>query len=132
MDRKWRFNKAGYETVLSVMDFRDRIPPCPEGQNTLVTSTDLYAMYTWLHIERKEWELRWSEEANLYYFLVTWQDIVKETKKKEEEKAANADKNEVGLTVPAAAVEGTLLAFHCSKQNKLTQKSIHSCNTGRR
>ena len=29
----------------------------------------MYAVYTVLHIERKKWEVRWSEDGEFYFFV---------------------------------------------------------------
>jgi hypothetical protein len=69
MDRKWRTNPWAHDTILSFPEFRAQMPTGPEGKYYLASDTDLYATYTVLVIEAKEWELRWSQHAGLYYFL---------------------------------------------------------------
>lgn len=69
MDRKWRTNKSAIKTVLSFPDFSKLITPW-KIEYTLASLTDLYAIYVVLHIESKEWEIKWSEEGSFYYFLV--------------------------------------------------------------
>jgi len=69
MDRKWRTNRSALDTVLSFPQFTQLAQPWRHGY-TLATLTDLYAVYTVLHIESKEWSLQWSEEGQFYYFLV--------------------------------------------------------------
>lgn len=68
MDRKWRTNRAAIDSQLSYPDFVTRLPE-RDAEYTLADATELYAVYTVLHIEKKEWELRWSSSAGLYYFL---------------------------------------------------------------
>jgi hypothetical protein len=68
MDRKWRLNRNAINTVLSFPAFCDTITPLKEGY-ALASLTDLYAVYTVLHIESKEWEVRWSPEGEFYYFI---------------------------------------------------------------
>ena len=68
MDRKWRTNRGAHDTVLSYPAFRDLAQPWRQDY-TLASLTDLYAVYTVLHIENKEWTLAWSEEAQFYYFV---------------------------------------------------------------
>lgn len=68
MDRKWRTNRRALDTVLSYPAFRDLVTPWKNTYN-LSTLTDLYSVYTVLHIESKEWEVRWCEEGQFYYFL---------------------------------------------------------------
>ena len=68
MDRKWRTNRAAINTVLSFPAFRDLVTPLEPTYN-LATITDLYSVYTVLHIENKQWEVQWSPEGQLYYFL---------------------------------------------------------------
>lgn len=68
MDRKWRTNRGAINTVQSVQDFEAAMPPA-DAAYTLASTTDLYAVYTVLHIECKESELRWSPQGSFYYFL---------------------------------------------------------------
>jgi len=77
MDRKWRLNRGSHETVESPVDFKrkyidvlDRAQaPDDASERTLQRLVDVYALYTVLHIERREWTLRWSEKHGLYYFI---------------------------------------------------------------
>ena len=68
MDRKWRLNRGAINTVLSFPAFCKLVEPLQESYK-LATLTDLYAVYTVLHIESKEWEVRWSSEGEFYYFI---------------------------------------------------------------
>ena len=68
MDRKWRTNRSAIDTVLSFPDFVRQVGPWKEGYK-VASLTDLYAVYTVLHIEDKEWEIKWSESAQIYYFI---------------------------------------------------------------
>jgi hypothetical protein len=72
MQRKWRTNRGALDTVVSYPDFRASIPP-RDAKYDLSDPTDLYAVYTVLHIENKTAELRWSPHGRFYYFLVQWQ-----------------------------------------------------------
>ena len=66
MDRKWRLNRGSHETVESPVDFKrkyidvlDRVQaPDDASERTLQRLVDVYALYTVLHIERREWTLR--------------------------------------------------------------------------
>ena len=68
MDRKWRTNRSALDTVQSFPDFQAAMPAC-DCSYTLATATDLYAVYTVLHIEGKTSELRWSSQGRFYYFI---------------------------------------------------------------
>ena len=70
MDRKWRTNRNAINTVLSFPAFCEQSKPWRESYK-LASLTDLYAVYVVLHIENKEWELRWSPEGEFYYFIAT-------------------------------------------------------------
>lgn len=72
MNRKWRTNRGALDTVLAYPVFRQSIPP-RDADYTLSNPTDLYAVYTVLHIESKQAELRWSSHGRFYYFLVQWE-----------------------------------------------------------
>lgn len=76
MDRKWRLNRGAIQTVRSYDEFSASIPPAPRGEAeyTLSSTSDLYAVYTVLHIEIKQSELRWSDSGRFYYFLANWQE----------------------------------------------------------
>ncbi|PRW45540.1 hypothetical protein C2E21_5954 [Chlorella sorokiniana] len=71
MNRKWRTNPGAIDTVASYPAFRASIPP-RDSEYDLSTATDLYAVYTVLHIESKQAELRWSPHGRFYYFLAQW------------------------------------------------------------
>lgn len=73
MQRKWRTNRAALDTVQPYPDFRAAIPSRGDAKYELADPTDLYAVYTVLHIESKAAELRWSPHAVLYYYLVQWE-----------------------------------------------------------
>ena len=68
MDRKWRTNRRALDTVLSYPAFRELVTPWKDNYK-LATLTDLYSVYTVLHIESKEWEMGWCEEGQFYYFI---------------------------------------------------------------
>ena len=68
MDRKWRTNRSAIDTVLSFPAFKELFSPWQESYK-LASLTDLYSVYTVLHIESKDWEVAWSNEGQLYYFL---------------------------------------------------------------
>ena len=72
MQRKWRTNRWALDTVLAHPVFRESIPP-RDAEYTLADPTDLYAVYTVLHIENKQSELRWSPHGRFYYFLAQWE-----------------------------------------------------------
>lgn len=70
MDRKWRTNRQAFNDVLSLLEFKTFLREAG-GDPSLMNSsslTDLYAVYTVLHIEGASWELHWSPEHNLHYF----------------------------------------------------------------
>ena len=69
MDRKWRLNREALNTVESIVDFESRYIGNWNESCTLATRTDVYAVYTVLHIENKEWELKWSDACRGYYFV---------------------------------------------------------------
>jgi hypothetical protein len=70
MDRKWRTNRGAIDTVLGLEEFRAALPPpWPRPGYALASLTDLYAVYTALHIEGKRWEVRWSEEGRFLFFV---------------------------------------------------------------
>lgn len=68
MDRKWRTNRTAIDTVLSFPDFSQSLLPLNPSYD-LASLTDLYSVYVVLHIEDKEWEIRWSEEGQFYFFI---------------------------------------------------------------
>lgn len=68
MDRKWRTNKSAIDTVLSFPDFVQHVGQWKNGYS-MASLTDLYAVYTVLHIEDKQWAIKWSESAQIYYFI---------------------------------------------------------------
>ena len=70
MNRKWRTNPGAIESVRSLPTFEKLIPP-RDAEYTLATTTDLYALYVVLHIEKKGWELRWSSQGQFYFFVAT-------------------------------------------------------------
>jgi hypothetical protein len=72
MDRKWRTNREALGTVASYQDFEGQLPE-RDSAYTLADTTDLYAVYTVLHIERKESQLRWSPQGSFYYFIAVQQ-----------------------------------------------------------
>lgn len=72
MNRKWRTNRGALDTVQAYPAFREAIPP-RDAPYSLSDPTDLYAVYTVLHIESKQAELRWSSHGRFYYFLVQWE-----------------------------------------------------------
>ena len=67
MDRKWRTNRQAIHSVLSIIEFRDQIGDWNDSK--FVSLTDLYAVYTVLHIENKKWEIHWDDGLGFYYFL---------------------------------------------------------------
>uniref|UniRef100_A0A1D2ACN0 Uncharacterized protein n=1 Tax=Auxenochlorella protothecoides TaxID=3075 RepID=A0A1D2ACN0_AUXPR len=71
MDRKWRTNRAAIFTVVPYAEYCSRILQ-RTAEYDLATPSDLYAVYTVLHIESKTSELHWSESGGFYYFLATW------------------------------------------------------------
>lgn len=89
MNRKWRTNPGALQTVLPYHEFRASIPlpaaaalPGSYGgtpdagspaEAPLADPTDLYSVYTVLHIESKQAELRWSPHGRFHYFLAQWQ-----------------------------------------------------------
>ena len=76
MLRKWRTNPSALDSVLSYSAFRETIPAREASEYTLSNPTDLYSVYTVLHIENKQAELRWSPQGAFYYFLVQWRQAV--------------------------------------------------------
>ena len=71
MDRKWRLNREALNTVESIIEFQKKYIREWNDEAILATLTDLYAVYTVLHIEQKIWELRYSSDSKGYYFLTT-------------------------------------------------------------
>lgn len=73
MNRKWRTNRGALDSVQAYPTFRDSIPPPGGGDAAaaaaapyaLANPSDLYAVYTVLHIERKASELRWSVQVHV-------------------------------------------------------------------
>lgn len=77
MNRKWRTNPGAIDTVASYPAFRATIPP-RDSEYDLSSATDLYAVYTVLHIESKQAELRWSPHGRFYYLLAQWWQAAKD------------------------------------------------------
>lgn len=71
MDRKWRLNREALQTVESIIQFQQKYIQEWQYDAVLASLTDLYAVYTVLHIERKRWELHYSSVAKGYYFVTT-------------------------------------------------------------
>ena len=78
MDRKWRLNRGAHETVESPIDFKRKyVDVLSEGQGEgehkvnyeMQRLVDVYALYTVLHIEKRVWNLYWSGQHGLYYFI---------------------------------------------------------------
>ncbi len=78
MDRKWRLNRGAHETVESPIDFKrkyvdvltergERAANSPDS--AIQRLVDVYALYTVLHIEKRQWKLRWSGRHSVYYFI---------------------------------------------------------------
>jgi hypothetical protein len=70
MDRKWRLNRGAHETVESPVEFKRKyvdVLDVPRGAS-LARLTDVYAVYTVLHIERRAWTLAYSASHGAYYF----------------------------------------------------------------
>jgi hypothetical protein len=76
MDRKWRTNRGALDVVMSFDAFTASLGAWRAGYD-LASPTDLYATYTVLLIESKDWEVRWSEAGEFYYF-VTRQTVTPE------------------------------------------------------
>lgn len=70
MDRKWRTNRAALHTVQPFPDFISGLPP-RDAAYDLASESDLYAVYTVLHIEGKQSELRWSPDGRFYFFFAS-------------------------------------------------------------
>lgn len=141
MDRKWRTNRAAIQDVLSVQEFAEKVGEWNE-KSALVSLTDLYAVYTVLHIEKKTWEVHWSQECQFYYFLAT--EVVESRTKRLE--APEGDEDIELMTAPEGAVqketvlenfgganredetreETQLLVPVGSSNNKLTPELLHS------
>lgn len=72
MDRKWRTNYAAINTVESIIDFKRKyIGDFDNASSELSSLTDVYAVYSVLHIESKEWQLLYSDVCKGYYFVTT-------------------------------------------------------------
>jgi hypothetical protein len=72
MDRKWRTNYAAINTVESIIDFeRKYIGDFDNASSELSSLTDIYAVYSVLHIESKDWQLLYSDVCKGYYFVTT-------------------------------------------------------------
>jgi len=91
MDRKWRTNRDAINTVLPLHEFAKLAHPWRQSYS-LATLTDLYAVYTVLHIEKTEWELTWSEDGQFYYFFAI-QTIVNDDAQAEAGAVLEGDKN---------------------------------------
>lgn len=70
MDRKWRFNREALLTLQSLRDFIAELPnrsgaPMPD----LASVSDIYAVYTILHIENRQVEVQWSSEGQFYFIV---------------------------------------------------------------
>lgn len=78
MNRKWRTNRGALDTVQPYPAFRESIP-ARDAPYSLADPTDLYAVYTVLHIESKQAELRWSSHGRFYFFLVQWEQPLEQT-----------------------------------------------------
>ena len=72
MDRKWRTNRAALCTVVPYQEFDVQLPQ-RDAPYTLADTTDLYAVYTVLHIDGKESQLQWSPQGSFYYFIAMQQ-----------------------------------------------------------
>ena len=73
MDRKWRTNRDAIRSVAPYQEFAAALPPRGGAEYTLAATADLYAVYTVLHIERKECQLHWSPTGSFYYFIAVQQ-----------------------------------------------------------
>ena len=74
MNRKWRTNYGAYDTAQAYPAFRAAIPRGEAGPGgALADPTDLYAVYTVLHIEGKSPQLRWSPQGRFHYFVAVQQ-----------------------------------------------------------
>lgn len=136
MDRKWRTNRSAIETVLAYQDFLEAIPQ-RDAEYTLASSTDLYAVYTMLHIERKESELRWSPQGSFYYFIAV-QSLQPEGEEAQQPRAPEGDEDmpQVGgphylhmhalghCAIAAAAAVGAFLQFET-----ISSSIMWSCTT---
>ena len=68
MDRKWRFNRTALDTITPIQEFKAALPP-RDADYELASVSDLYAVYTVLHIENRAIELQWSGQGRFYYFI---------------------------------------------------------------
>lgn len=88
--------------MLSFPDFVRQVGPWQEGYK-VASLTDLYAVYTVLHIEDKEWAIKWSESAQIYYFIAK-QTIEQGVETKASAPEGDEDVPEVGCPVILVAV----------------------------
>lgn len=70
MDRKWRFNRGALDTLTPYSEFVKGLPPCDRpAARQIADMSDLYAVYTVLHIENRDIAVHWSSEGGFYYFV---------------------------------------------------------------
>lgn len=147
MDRKWRLNREALHSVESIIEFqRKYIEEWRDGA-ILASLTDLYAVYTVLHIERKLWELRYSSDCQGYYFVTCTQNehqsiVVPEGDEdvvmvQEEEESKKDTKETVFANTPVSSharldtVHKQILVPISSSFNSLTPRMIHTmCSLG--
>lgn len=78
MDRKWRTNLPAVHSLQPYFSFvRSVVPALPPGAPPpLASPSDLYSVYTVLHIEKKRNELRYDTEGHFYYFVASFEEEV--------------------------------------------------------
>lgn len=150
MDRKWRLNREAYNTVESIIGFKEKYIKIWNEEATLASLTDVYALYTVLHIERKLWQLEYNKECQGYYFITTDDPDVMKTSilvpegdedviivQTEEEKSAKDSKETLFAgtdNVSSGTQDGIIrqiLVPVSSSFNNLTPRRIHTmCSLG--
>ena len=129
MQRKWRTNRWALDTVLAYPVFRESIPP-RDAEYTLADPTDLYAVYTVLHIENKQSELRWSPHGRFYYFLAQWEQAQTADGRQAQQTAAPEGDEDPPPQVRAPGQCGHLHAAHCTACGQIHLAwSIKACQT---
>ena len=124
MQRKWRTNRSALDTVVSYPDFRASIPP-RDSDYSLADPTDLYSVYTVLHIESKQAELRWSPQGRFYYFLAQWEQA--ETTESQPQQHAAAPEGDEDPPPQVCVEVPTRMHCRASQPNFMPAEPIRHC-----
>ncbi|KAI8112416.1 hypothetical protein M9434_003739 [Picochlorum sp. BPE23] len=116
MDRKWRLNRQALNTIESIVDFETRYIGTWNESCELATRTDVYAVYTVLHIENKQWELKWSDACRGYYFV---------TREESQEGTTNTVGGKAGcVTVPEGDEDVSVVVDEEEDHHKDTRMTV--------